>query len=88
MDLNFVKGFIKVDFDDDDDYIELLIDVAREYVESAIGVCDEDKARVRLLELVIIDELYHKREFTVEKAGTQAQYTIRSIINQLSCEEE
>lgn len=88
MNLDFVKGFLKVDFDDDDNFINLLMEVAKEYVVGAIGYCDESKARVRILELVIIDELYHKRELTVEKAGTQAQYTIRSIINQLSFEED
>lgn len=86
--IDFVKEVIRVDFDDDDDYINLLIDVAREYITSAVGECNENKARVRLLILVIVSELYRNREFSVDKVSSKAQYTIRSIITQLSCEEE
>ena len=83
MELSYVKTFLKVDFDDDNEYISLLIDVAREYVIDAIGRCDESIARVKLLMLVIITEMYENRSFTVDTANQKAQYTIRSIINQL-----
>lgn len=83
MELSYVKTFLKVDFNDDDEYISLLIDVAREYVVDAIGKCDENIARVKLLMLVIITEMYENRSFTVDTANQKAQYTIRSIINQL-----
>ncbi|MBR2175467.1 MAG: head-tail connector protein [Clostridia bacterium] len=83
MELDEVKGFLKVDFDDDDNYISLLIDAAREYVVDALGKCDENIARVKLLMMVIITELYENRSFTVDTANQKAQYTIRSIINQL-----
>lgn len=83
MELSYVKTFLKVDFDDDDEYISLLIDVAKEYVVDAIGKCDESIARVKLLMLVIITEMYENRSFTVDTANQKAQYTIRSIINQL-----
>lgn len=83
MELSYVKTFLKVDFNDDDEYISLLIDVAREYVVDAIGKCDESIARVKLLMLVIITEMYENRSFTVDTANQKAQYTIRSIINQL-----
>ena len=83
MELDEVKGFLKVDFDDDDNYISLLIDAAREYVVDALGKCDENIARVKLLMMVIITELYENRSFTVGTANQKAQYTIRSIINQL-----
>lgn len=83
MELSYVKTFLKVDFNDDDEYISLLIDVAREYVVDAIGKCDENIARVKLLMLVIITEMYENRSFAVDTANQKAQYTIRSIINQL-----
>lgn len=83
MELSYVKTFLKVDFDDDDEYISLLTDVAKEYVVDAIGKCDESIARVKLLMLVIITEMYENRSFTVDTANQKAQYTIRSIINQL-----
>ena len=87
MELEFIKKALKVDFDDDDDYIALLLEAAAEYIREATGKCDYTSARVRLLSLVIITELYEKRALTVEKAGEKAQYAIRSIITQLQMEE-
>lgn len=87
MTLEYIKGFLKVDFSEDDEYIMLLLAVAEEYIAAAIGCCDFAKARVKLLALVIVTELYEKRSFSVEKAGEKAQFTIRSIINQLQAEE-
>lgn len=80
-----VKGFLKIDFDDDTDVIRLLIESAREYIVDAIGYCDERIARILLLEYVIISEMYEKRSMTVstDNMNTKVQYTIRSIINQL-----
>lgn len=88
--LAFVKSFLRVDDDDDDDYLTLLLSTAREYVTDALGQCDESIARVRLLELVIIAEMYEKRTLTFgfDATNTKAQYTIRSIINQLQWEDE
>lgn len=83
--LEFVKSFLRVDYDDDNEYITLLLSAAREYITDALGQCDESIARVRLLELVIISEMYEKRTltFNADSANTKVQYTIRSIINQL-----
>lgn len=87
MELEYIKSFLKVDFDDDDEMIQLLSETAAKYIEAATGKCDYSDPRVKLLSLVIITELYEKRSFSVEKAGEKAQYTIRSIISQLQAEE-
>lgn len=87
MELEYIKGFLKVDFDDDDEIIQLLSETAKRYIESAVGKCDYSDPRVKVLALVIITELYEKRSFSVDKAGEKAQYTIRSIITQLQAEE-
>lgn len=88
MELTLIKQFLKVDFDDDDSIIELMADAAKVYITAAVGSCNYEDARVRLLALVIITELYEKRSYSVEKAGVKAQYTIRSIIAQLQAEQE
>ena len=86
MTLAEMKSYLKVDFDDDDNFITLLMDVAREYITDAIGECDETIARVQLLMRVIVGELYEKRSMTFDMNSTnqKVQYVIRSIINQLS----
>ena len=86
MTLAEMKSYLKVDFNDDDNFITLLMDVAREYIVDAIGECDETIARVQLLMRVIVGELYEKRSMTFDMNSTneKVQYVIRSIINQLS----
>ena len=86
MTLAEMKSYLKVDFDDDDNFITLLMDVAREYITDAISECDETIARVQLLMRVIVGELYEKRSMTFDMNSTneKVQYVIRSIINQLS----
>ena len=86
MTLAEAKAFLKVDFNDDDDFIKLLIDVAEEYIIDALGKCDETVARVKLLMRIIVGELYEKRSMTfdIDHTNQKVQYTIRSIINQLS----
>ena len=81
-----MKSYLKVDFDDDDNFITLLMDVAREYITDAIGECNEEIARVKLLMRVIVAELYEKRSMTfdINSTNEKVQYVIRSIINQLS----
>ena len=86
MTLAEMKSYLKVDFDDDDNEITLMMNVAREYITDAIGECDETIARVQLLMRVIVGELYEKRSMTFDMNSTneKVQYVIRSIINQLS----
>lgn len=88
MELSLIKQFLKVDFDDDDSIISLTAEAAEQYITAAVGSCNYEDARVRILALVIITELYEKRSYSVEKAGVKAQYTIRSIIAQLQAEQE
>ena len=86
MTLDEMKSYLKVDYNDDDNDITLMMDVAREYIVDAIGECNEEIARVKLFMRVIVAELYEKRSMTFDMNSTneKVQYVIRSIINQLS----
>lgn len=83
MDLEAIKKFLKVDFDDDDLYIMLLIDVAKEYIVDSVGQYDETIARHKLLLLNIISTLYENRQYVVDKSNEKVAYALRSIILQL-----
>lgn len=87
MTLENVKKIIKVDFDDDDEYISLLIEVAKEYIIDAVGRYCDKNARMKLLLCAIVGELYDNRLYTVEQAGQKASYLFHSIILQLQLEE-
>lgn len=83
MDLEYIKEFLKVYFDDDNAYIELLYDVAKEYITDSIGEYDETSARHKLLALNIISNLYENRLYTIDKNDEKVMYTLRSMILQL-----
>lgn len=88
MELETVKKYLRVDEDYDDDYIQLLVDTAIEYIISAVGRYDENKARAKLVLLNIVATLYENRQFTIEKAKEEVQYTLKSMLRQLQLETE
>lgn len=86
--LEEVKRYGRIDFDDDDGMIKnILIPSAQAYVTSATGITDyETDPRVRLLICVLVKDWYDNRYYTCDKNSQSAQYTIRSIVYQLSLE--
>ena len=86
MDITFVKNYIRVDTDDDDEYIELLLEVARDYVKNAVGEFDEDNPRVKLLMINLIATLYEKRQYTINDKDENVQYALKSMLTQLQIE--
>lgn len=86
--LEEVKRYGRIDFDDDDGMIKnILIPSAQAYVTSATGITDYGTdPRVRLLICVLVKDWYDNRYYTCDKNSQSAQYTIRSIVYQLSLE--
>lgn len=82
MDLKEIKEFLKVDFPDDDNYINLLREVAIEYIEDSIGSFNPSRAKHRLLVLTIIDTMYKERSYVVDSKNSSIQYILRSIVLQ------
>lgn len=82
MGLKEVKKFLRVDFDDDDDYIILLIYGAMEYIKNAVGFFDEDVPLCVIAAMTIISTLYTKRSFTLT-TDEEKSVMLRSIIMQL-----
>lgn len=82
MTLEFVKKAIKVDFPDDDDYIQLLMDSGKEYITDGIAPYDETIARHRLLLIALVDAAYKERSYTV-KDSQKAGYIVKSMAAQL-----
>lgn len=81
MDLSTVKDFLKVDFEDDDSYILLLIDVAKEYITDSLGFYDNTRQKQKYLLLTLIQDMYNNRSYTV-KEDEKTRLIIRSIVLQ------
>jgi len=88
LEITEVKKFLRVDFDEDDQYISLLMDAAKEYIIHAVGFYDETKALIKLIALTFISSLYEKRSYTVEEAGEKVSYILKSAILQLQLSED
>lgn len=93
MELSTIKEYLKIDFDDDDSLLELLLGAARKYILDAVGYQpDETDERVKLLILVLISDWYEHREYsetvTAKNISTKVRYTVRSIVLQLQFSEE
>lgn len=69
-------------------FLELLCRAAMEYVQGALDNVDWNSARVMLLELAVISDMYEKRSMTfdIDSTDKKVQYAIRSMINQLQNE--
>lgn len=81
MDLSTVKDFLKVDFEDDDSYILLLIDVAKEYITDSLGFYDNTRQKQKYLLLTLIQDMYNNRSYTIRE-DEKTRLTIRSIVLQ------
>lgn len=82
--LDDVKRNLRIDEDyaGEDTDLKMYLAGAREFVQSAVGCCDEEKARVRILVLTIVTQMYDKRSYAVE-SNDKVQKIIESIKFQL-----
>lgn len=86
MELDLVKKWIKVDYDDDDDLITLEKQAAEQYVVNAVGEYDDTDPLMRLLVLFLVGESYKNRTYSISVNDRNA-YTVRSIVSQLQQDE-
>lgn len=87
MNLEELKSFLRIDYDDDDTILNLIIEAARLWVKGAVGKCDEEDARVRLLLMGICQELYQNRTYTIAgNTEDKIRYFNRAILLQLEAE--
>ena len=81
------KSFLRVDYNDDDDYIQELIKAAEKYIEGALNkpVTPEDP-RVLLLCKVLVKDWYDNRSFMARQTSEKVRHTVQTILTQLKYE--
>lgn len=70
LDIAMVKLYLKVEFNDDDMLIQLIIDGAKGYLKSYTGLDDimiDTKEDLTLGLLALITDMYENRSFTIEQ---------------------
>lgn len=82
------KLWLRIDHDDEDQLIQMLIEGARQYLRNATGrVWSRASVTARLVMLALIADSYENRETTVGKGSTKdLRPAIQSMIAQLKYE--
>lgn len=87
VNLDIVKQHMRIDDNDDDNYIKSLIEAAGIYITSMVGEkYKEDEKAVKLaevLQLKIINDLYSERGTEIQ-SGTKKDVVVTSILDKLS----
>ena len=86
LNLDKVKNYLKVDFDDDDIIIETYIIATEKFLKKLCekNEFEEDKQELaEIYMLAMINELYNSRNLTVDKAEQRVRTIMQSILNQL-----
>ena len=85
MTLEQVKDYLRVDGDDDDNTIQVMMEAAKEYIISAVGEYDEEDKTARILFCAIVQNLYDNRELMQSDIQQRKaiEYTFKSMILQL-----
>ena len=86
LNLDKVKNYLKVDFDDDYIIIETYIIATEKFLKKLCekNEFEEDKQELaEIYMLAVINELYNSRNLTVDKAEQRVRTIMQSILNQL-----
>lgn len=87
IDLAQVKNYLRIDYEDEDLYLETLLEVSLIYIDSMVGEkYKEDKKAVKLasiLQLKIIRDMYEERSTFVQNSAKTDRIT-NSILDKLS----
>ena len=83
--LEEAKQHLRVDTNDDDTYIQGLIVAAEQFVQVATGkTFDSTNALAKTVCLLLIGDLYEKRELTTDKASEKIRDIVTMILTQLA----
>lgn len=86
--LEETKGFLKVDYEDEDIFIEGLIQASQQYLKNATGKeFDTTNELAKLYCMVLVNEWFKNRDFmqekTSDKVSDKVRFTLQSILLQL-----
>ncbi|WP_186802686.1 head-tail connector protein [Lacrimispora celerecrescens] len=84
MELDKVKSFLRVDFDDDDNLLKIIMEASEQYIVGAVGEYDGTNPKANLLFMALVQDMYDNRELMVSEQRKKSMvYTYASIILQL-----
>jgi len=83
--LEEAKQHLRVDHNDDDGYILVLTAAAEKFIQDATGkTFDSTNPLAKTVVLLLVGDLYEKRELTTGKASEKIRDIVTMILTQLS----
>jgi len=84
IEIEETKNFAKIEYEEDDNLLTVLISVAEESLKNATGIeFTSENNLAKLYCFVIVKDLYDNREMTTDKTSEKIKNTIQSILIQL-----
>ncbi len=85
MRLEDIKGYLRIDGDEEDSLIQTMMEAGKEYIRSAVGEYDDRDPTAQVLLAAIVQNMYDNRELMQSEQQTKKriEYTFQSIILQL-----
>ncbi|GIW49201.1 MAG: hypothetical protein KatS3mg079_677 [Caloramator sp.] len=83
--LEEAKHHLRIDTEDDDAYIQILINAAEQFIYNITGkTFDENNSLAKTVCLLLIADLYEKRELTTDKTSEKVRDIVTMILTQLA----
>lgn len=84
MTLAEVKIYLRVDGDEEDALIQMMMAAAEDFIDGAVGQYDESNPRARMLYLYAVQDMYDNRQLVaVNATGYSASQYYRSMVESL-----
>ncbi|MDU4545323.1 MAG: head-tail connector protein [Clostridium botulinum] len=83
------KEFLRIDYDDEDNFLQLCIQNAEEYIRDAVDdfdtkiQIDRFKTKAKLFSLMLIQDMFDNREL-MAKDNEKYKYIAKSLIMQMN----
>ena len=85
MGLEDIKEYLRVDGDDEDNLISMMMEAGMEYIRSAVGEYDDTDKTANILLAAVVQNMYDNRELmqSDQQVKKRIEYTFQSMILQL-----
>lgn len=80
-----IKTYLRIDGEDEEGFLGLALEAARQFVAAQTGGCNEGDGRVKMLLLALVSDMYEKRSLTAAK-GEGIRNIVNTVIMQLQFE--
>ena len=85
MELEDIKSYLRIDGDEEDGLLRIMIDAGKEFIRSAFGEYDDTESTAQVLLAAVVQNMYDNRELmqSEQQVKKRIEYTFQSMILQL-----